>query len=108
MDAESNATLIQTINQIAQQSGMTLSSVTPIEAEKQDTTIQYSLLIESDCTFHELGRFISKIESYEKFLKIGEMNVTNDKDRAPGQMGENFKPHVFIRVNAYRILTELQ
>lgn len=75
LDTSEVSWLVKAINAIAKDSGVVISSVTPLETERGKDYQKLMLKIETQCSYHALGDFVSKIESYPKLIKLSAINL---------------------------------
>ncbi len=68
--------IIQDLNQMAQKSGVALNSVTPGQVEVVGDYERVTFGLQAFGKYHLIGDFISRIESYQQFLKIQNLDVT--------------------------------
>ena len=76
--------LIDVINENAQSSGLSLGSVTPLNAEREGYYIRLPVGIESKCTYRELGEFVSRIESVSPIVKFDRVTAEALTETGPG------------------------
>ena len=61
---------IEELNKMAKQSSILLISITPMGDENKGDFQKSTMKIETQCAYHELGDFVSRIESSSRFIKI--------------------------------------
>ena len=66
------------VAKVAGQLNMKLKAITALPRESRNDFIKLSVSLELDTTYHELGLFISKIESNEVFMAIEKMEMTSN------------------------------
>ncbi|MFH1094354.1 MAG: hypothetical protein V1739_09440 [Candidatus Omnitrophota bacterium] len=65
------------VAKIAGQLNMKLTAITALPRETRNDFIKLSVSLELDTTCHELGLFVSKIESSEVFMAIDKMELSS-------------------------------
>ena len=75
VNTEDGSWLIENVNRLAKASGVALVSMTPQQAEAGEDIGKFVLRLEARCGFHELGKFVSGIESEARFIKISEVSA---------------------------------
>lgn len=74
--AAAAATLQKVLQEMADASGVEITSKTMQQDQKtQESLMKISVQMNTTCTIDELVRFMAAIESYEKFLKVEELNI---------------------------------
>lgn len=81
--------LIETLNEIADEAGVSIVSVAPIGRESLDAYVRMPVRLEIDCSYYSLGDFVSRIENHERFLKVNAMRV--DGNRSPEQASQSLR-----------------
>ncbi len=72
---------IESINRMADESGVSLASVTPMSLEKLERGyIKIPIQIELKCRYHHIGRFVSRIESSPVFIKIESLRIQKQSE----------------------------
>ena len=89
--------LIDNMNRLAIESGVSLVSITPQQAETDENLNKLILRMEARCGYHELGKFFSGIESGARLIKIS--NVSVQSQAAP--QGIEKKLTVAMSLTAY-------
>ena len=74
------APLIDAVNRLAEESTLTLVSVTPQPPQKQGQYDRLPIEVELQCTYHQLGRFLSRIESSKRFLRVDSVKMEERRD----------------------------
>ncbi len=78
------SSLLQDFSNVAESSGVKILSIKPLEElaplSKQpksanDSYAEFPILIESRAGYHQLGTFISKLETMDRFIKITDLNI---------------------------------
>lgn len=83
-DAEEVTWLIETVNRIAEDAGVQILSVMPQDAETAGAYQRLPLQIEARSGYHEMGRFLSRVESHEKLVKVLDLRLENPNDARAG------------------------
>ena len=96
--ADDSSWLIENVNRLAKESGVSLVSMTPQQAETGESFGKLVLRVEARCGYHELGKFASKIESGAYFIKISEVSA---QSQAGGPQGSDKKLAVTMALAAY-------
>ena len=60
---------------MATKEGVEISSVKPGAPENRGRYTKLYVVMDASCTYYQLGRFISRVESSEKFLRVGNINI---------------------------------
>jgi len=74
-DAESVSWLLSIVSNMASKEFIKISSITPGESEDFGLYTKLSVVVDMTVTCNQFGKFISAIESSEKFLKIESVNM---------------------------------
>ena len=70
--------LIEAVNRMGEESGVNLSSVIPLPAEAVEKLyVKLPIQVELHCSYHQLGRFLSRIESASMFIKVEALSIEN-------------------------------
>lgn len=69
------------IAKIAGQLNLKLKSISAIPIEKRQEFVKLGVSLELDTNFHELGLFVSKLETAEIFIDIDKLNVYTEHER---------------------------
>lgn len=64
------AWLIGELNRMADESGVVLQSAAPIGQDEKGGYSKITIRVEAKASYHQLGDFISRIESAPKFIKV--------------------------------------
>ncbi len=70
---------VEAITSMANNAGLSVTSMSPMDPENGVYLDKLLLKIEADCGYHELGDFVSRLESYSKFLKISRLSLKRSK-----------------------------
>lgn len=95
---EDNSWLIENVNRLAVSSGVNLGSITPQQTEMGENFNKLFLRLELRCGYHELGKFLSGIESGPRFIKISEVNA---QSLMGGQQSPEKKLNVTVLLTVY-------
>ena len=68
--------LIRTVGKLAQEAGVHLSAVNPRRPRHFGEFTQLSVSLRLTASYHQLGHFISRIESAEHFLRVEQLDFT--------------------------------
>ena len=79
-----------------QESNIRINSLTPGSAQERDTFVKQPLALSAEATYHQLGKFISKIENSPEFLRVERMSVST-----AGRSGEETEKIVLTLSNIY-------
>lgn len=60
---------------MANESGVKIISITPRSPEKRHLYTRLAVEMEVECGYHQLGEFVSKLESSKRFIKIDSLNL---------------------------------
>lgn len=77
--------LIETINKLADDAGISLLSVTPVSREPFEGYYRLPVRIDIECSYHQLGDFVSRVENSPRFLSVRAMRV--EGQRVPDASG---------------------
>src|SRR3989338_42089 len=84
--------LLSKVSDMAADEHIEISSIRPGTPESWGAYTKLYVIAETVSTYHQLGRFISKIESFEKFLRIEKITVKRmDLDEGYEKEGAKFK-----------------
>lgn len=67
--------LLNEVSDMATKEGVEISSVKPGAPENRGRYTKIYVAIDAICTYGQLGRFISRVESSEKFLRMENINI---------------------------------
>ena len=79
--------LLEELSEVAIESGVKILSIKPITmpetaADKSGIYRQVPISIEAKCGYHDLGLFIQKLESLDRFMKISDIYLESNKSDA--------------------------
>ena len=75
VDRRGASWLVDEVSRMAEDSRVKFFSVEPLSPIEGIIYIQLPVRLKAECSYHGLGRFISKIESLKKFIKIDSMEL---------------------------------
>jgi Tfp pilus assembly protein PilO len=76
------SSVINTVSNIAKESGVKIISVRPVSEKKYPDYIKFPFsLMLSAADYHTLGRFISKIESYQDVYLVEAMDIRSQEQK---------------------------
>ena len=70
------------VAKIAGQLNLKLTAISALPREKHNDFIKVSISLEIDTTYHELGMFVSKLESGDVLMAIDKLNVNTKLNKA--------------------------
>ncbi len=78
---------IEELNKMAEQSSVSLTSIAPVNDENRGDYQKSIMKLETQCTYHELGDFVSRIESSSRFIKISgfRAELITEGKKVPGK-----------------------
>lgn len=95
--------LLGELSNLASKEHIYISSIKPGDTKDKGLYIKYNVILKTVSTYHQLGRFISEIESYEKFLRVDYIDIKRaDIDRDFDKDMAKFKP---FDVNAHIVIS---
>jgi type IV pilus assembly protein PilO len=73
-------TLLEGLSEMAKSSGVKIGGIMPVatkedRTKKADIYREQPILINAKCGFHELGRFLSRMENADRFMKVADINI---------------------------------
>jgi len=74
--------LLENLSEMAKSSNITIVGITPVKSDKgaKDAIYQeFPILISAKSGYHELGSFISKLESADRFMKVVDISIKSTK-----------------------------
>ncbi len=73
--------LMQEVDRLAQKVGVQLGRIGPEQTREASGFLYLAISLEVTCTYHELGRFLSEIESSDTFfIRVDELDVSRIVD----------------------------
>ncbi|MFH0839152.1 MAG: type 4a pilus biogenesis protein PilO [Candidatus Omnitrophota bacterium] len=70
--------LLNKVVEIADKAQIRLTFFEPLPSEALDRYAKVAVRVKTSITYHDLGRFVSMIESADRFIKIDGINMKND------------------------------
>ena len=73
--------ILEHLSSAAKELNVKIIEIRPIEQDKEDALSMPSLyykvpiLLRAECGYHQLGRFLSKLESADRFMKISDIEI---------------------------------
>jgi hypothetical protein len=84
--------LIGELSELASKEHVELSSMTPGSPEDYEFYAKLYVIMDTISTYHELGRFLSRVESSDKFLRVENIYIKRlDTDELFGKTTTKFK-----------------
>ncbi|MBL7130171.1 MAG: type 4a pilus biogenesis protein PilO [Candidatus Omnitrophica bacterium] len=65
--------LLDKVSELAKEAGIGIETFNPLPAAYKDQYVELSLTVPIRCEYHQLGEFLSLIESSEKFIWVKEL-----------------------------------
>lgn len=87
--------LLEEVSRIASESALELISIKPEGPEERGNFTKLPIRIEAHSTYHELGKFLSQLESSKKFFKIEDLQLKRVEEEGGKDTAKSFK----IRAN---------
>ncbi|HTL71402.1 MAG TPA: type 4a pilus biogenesis protein PilO [Candidatus Eisenbacteria bacterium] len=90
--------LIEALNQMAQESDVTLVSAAPVGLETRAQYDKTAVRLEARATYHQLGDFASRIENSKRFIKVLSARIErplNPDEAKEGKLNAFFSLAVF-------------
>ena len=81
--------LLSQVSDMASEEGIDISSIKPGTPEKRGLYTKLYVEMDIGSTYHQLGRFISKVESSEKFLRVERINTKRLDENADFEAGDS-------------------
>ena len=79
------AKVIEELNTLAAQSGLSVLSMVPDEKKVTANYLEkIGVKIDAEGNYHQLGEFVSRVESLEQFAKILNVDINTESDRDEG------------------------
>ena len=81
------ASLLKFLSDSAKKLNVRLTEIKPVGQDKHKKAAaliyeQVPILLRAECRYHELGRFLNKLESADRFMKITELKITANPPKA--------------------------
>lgn len=76
--------LLEDLSGMANNSGVKIIGITPLQSKREASSGQEiyqetPILINAKSGYHELGKFISRLESADRFMKVVDINISTSK-----------------------------
>ncbi|MBI4845351.1 MAG: type 4a pilus biogenesis protein PilO [Candidatus Omnitrophica bacterium] len=81
------------VAKLAGQMNMKLSSIAALPADKRKELVSLGVSLELDTTYHELGLFISKVESSDLFMSVQKMEIVSNLQKENAE-----KPRIIAKL----------
>jgi Tfp pilus assembly protein PilO len=81
--------LVQSVGRIARESGVQLSKIEPQQPRELDDLTSLAVSLQFTASYHQLGRFLSQVESHQPCIRVGTLEVSHrlaDADGAQVQL----------------------
>lgn len=92
--------LLQYLSEIAAESGVKITSIEPVKeiapAGSKDYT-EIPIALSAKCGYHQLGTFISKLESSPRFMKVSNIKISRNQ-------GDVYHHNVDLKISTFIIL----
>lgn len=72
--------LIEELGKVQKETGVSINQMAPAQNENMEDYKKSALRVEVNGDYHQVGKFIAKIESLPRFLKVRELDLTMDLD----------------------------
>lgn len=96
--------LLQGLSEIAKSSGLKIIAIKPhpaVIATQKDTKTgayqKFPISINARCGYHQLGRFLNKLENADTFMRITDISITSNPQ-------DPLEHQIYILVNTYIII----
>ncbi len=89
--------MMQTVQRAAADTAISLVSVSPQGAEKDDDFEKNSLLVEADGGYHQVGAFVEKIENHKPWIFVSHLRLEK-----PAASAADKRLKVYMLLTAYR------
>jgi len=70
--------LLIELSRVARETGIKYLSITPQPEEKKESYIKVPIRIEIQCGYHNLGKFLTKIENSQRFMSVDNIGILPD------------------------------
>lgn len=87
---------IEMLNRMAEDSGVSLTSVTPFPVEKMGSYARLPIQVEMRCSYHQVGRFLSKLESSSTFIKVEVLQIRQPPEVRTAESAEPEEPKLSV------------
>lgn len=69
--------LLQEVSRLTKSAGVDVQAVNPFAAQARGDMTVLRVSVEFSATYHELGRFLSRVESHPRFLQVDDVQLTS-------------------------------
>lgn len=70
--------LLIELSRVARETGIRYLSITPQAEDRKESYTRVPIRIEIQCGYHNLGRFLSKIENSQRFMSVDNITISPD------------------------------
>lgn len=89
--------LLIELSRVARETGIKYLSITPQTEVKKESYIKVPIRIEIQCGYHNLGKFLSKIENSQRFTNVDDITISPDS-------GNPLKHRVSLTVSTFMLI----
>ncbi|UCB57504.1 MAG: type 4a pilus biogenesis protein PilO [Candidatus Omnitrophota bacterium] len=90
--------ILDRISRMAERLGIKIEAFNPLSAEEKEYYVELPLKIPFSCDYHQLGEFLSLIESSKEFIRVKELRMRKPTVAA---LGEAKIPEVELTVSGF-------
>ncbi|MFH1777077.1 MAG: type 4a pilus biogenesis protein PilO [Candidatus Omnitrophota bacterium] len=80
-EVKETAWLLGRVAKIANENRIKLEAIKPKPMLREKDYLKFSIELDIKCTYHELGSFISRLESHKKFIRVDKLAVNVIKEK---------------------------
>ncbi|MBI3324218.1 MAG: type 4a pilus biogenesis protein PilO [Candidatus Omnitrophica bacterium] len=93
--------LVGQVGKLAEQAKIELTSIAPQPSKAIQEFTRLAVLIQFSTSYHELGNFLSMIESSPAFIRVEELSMANDYHSVAtgGGSSEEYQPNVKLMLS---------
>lgn len=92
--------VLDKVTKIAKDMELSIISLEPQPPDDRGAYVRLPLKLEVECGYHELGRFLSQIESSEEFLRIESLQVKTGEQREKERSSILKKPRATLVISS--------
>jgi Tfp pilus assembly protein PilO len=75
--------VLEFLSQAARKMDVRITEIKPVDQDKDEPGIhslyyRIPILLKAECGYHQLGRFLNKLESADRFVKIDDIKITTN------------------------------
>jgi len=70
--------LLKELSRVARETGIRYVSITPMSEERSELFVKIPMSVQIKCGYHSLGRYLSKIESSQRFMTVDDISISPD------------------------------